>query len=288
LEEAKEILNQIQGSTANIPAATINLAHILTEMRQPRTAVAMYESVLKKHFESKDAYILQCISRAYYIIGKSEKDFEAMKMALLYIQKAARINPSDLSLFFDIALVKQQYAHILNDQAAENRPIEKLEKALAGLEVSRIMFQGLSEKSKDLKLGYDIKHATERFHYCKEVRRVTEKKIHEVQVLKNERERRLKEIKEVQEEFERAQIEEEERLRREEENRQEKIEDQRRELQKRMYEDNTRAQSMVVEESGKKSRKKGAESGDDDDQQPIAQKKRKLAKKAVISSDEDL
>lgn len=129
----------MQGSSTNlIPNATLNLAHVLTELRLPRQAVALYESVSKKHFQSRNPYVLQCVARAYYIIAKSEKDFDAIKSSLRYIQMATHIDPTDLSFYFDIALIKQQFAHILNDQPAENRPMELLEKAKSGLEVSKM------------------------------------------------------------------------------------------------------------------------------------------------------
>lgn len=60
-----------------------------------------------------------------------------MRNALNYIQKAARSNPKDLALFFDIALLKQQYAQVLNEQPIERRPLDLLKKTAAGLESSR-------------------------------------------------------------------------------------------------------------------------------------------------------
>lgn len=121
-----------------IPNATINLAHVMTELQLPRQAVALYESVSKKHFQSTDAYILQCIARAYYIIAKTEKDIDAINSSLRFISRATHINPSDMILHFDLALIKQQYAQILNDQSAESRPMELLERAKSGLQVSKV------------------------------------------------------------------------------------------------------------------------------------------------------
>jgi RNA polymerase-associated protein CTR9 len=121
-----------------VPNAALNLAHLLTELKEPRLAVTIYEFISRKHYQSRDAYVLQCISRAYYIIAKTEKDFDAIKSALRYIQMAARINPSDLALFFDIALIQQQYASIVTELDAADRPIELLMKAKTGLDASRL------------------------------------------------------------------------------------------------------------------------------------------------------
>lgn len=47
-------------------------------------------------------------------------------------------------------------------------------------------------------LGYDIKQAKDRADYCKDVKRVSDKKIHETEVLEKQRAERLQAIKEEQ------------------------------------------------------------------------------------------
>ena len=59
-----------------------------------------------------------------------------MKNALKYIQKAIHIRPFDKSLLFNLALILQQYATILNDQPLENRSVPALKSALLDLKLS--------------------------------------------------------------------------------------------------------------------------------------------------------
>ena len=54
----------------------------------------------------------------------------------------------------------------------------------------------MGEKKDDLSvLGYDTKHATERALYCKDVKRISDKKIHEAGVLERQNAERLEAIR---------------------------------------------------------------------------------------------
>ena len=60
-----------------------------------------------------------------------------MLLALKYIQRAIHTNPSELLLFYDLALIKQQYSQVLNESQAEKRPLDKLLNAVKFLETSQ-------------------------------------------------------------------------------------------------------------------------------------------------------
>ncbi|KAJ3223457.1 protein required for normal CLN1 and CLN2 G1 cyclin expression, partial [Clydaea vesicula] len=290
--EAKEIFSTLRGVTLDIPAATVNLGHIFIELGQARDAVNLYEHASKKYYENKDSYVLHCISRAYYIIAKSERDEESMKKSLRYIQLAARINPSDLSLFYDIALIKQQYAHVLNDQTIDKRPLLKLLKAAEGLETSRKLFAGLSEIPPSSYLGYDVNHARERGNYCKDVKRATDKKIHETEVLERMNKERMEALIEEQKKLEEQKKKIEELKREEEERKQNEIEMKRRELKQKMQEEHERMsmyeREMEKEEREKKPKKKEKRLGgsDEDSDNATDRKKRKLSKKIIDDEDD--
>ncbi|KAJ3191335.1 protein required for normal CLN1 and CLN2 G1 cyclin expression [Irineochytrium annulatum] len=191
LPEAREVLSQVQESSSNMPFISISLAHVLVELMQPKLAITL---VLKRVYENKSSYIWQCLARAYYIIAKSEKDPEAMLRSLQCIQRALRIEPGRFALHFDAALVKQQYAQVLNEQPIEKRSLAMLKKAVLGLEASRRMFSALGEAAVPSP-GYDLKQAKERATYCKDVLRMSDKKIHETEVLEKQRQERLEMIK---------------------------------------------------------------------------------------------
>jgi RNA polymerase-associated protein CTR9 len=289
---AKEMFEQIHSAGGGNVNAALNLAHLLTELKEPRLAVTLYESISRKYFQNRDAYVLQCISRAYYIIARVGKDFDAIQMSLKYIQMAVRVKPSDMGYWFDVALVKQQYASILNEQVAEKRGIELLEKAKAGLEVSRRVFEALGEGEG---VGYSVKQAQERAYFCTEVMRKCESKIVVTKTLEKERGLRMEEVREAQvAEDERERAEEKGKVQKERE-RQEGIEAQRRELAMRIQEGNDDMGRVEEERGGgvKKRKKKEkvekeavVESSDDERDGGV--KKTKLSKKYVVSSDEDL
>jgi TPP-dependent pyruvate/acetoin dehydrogenase alpha subunit len=84
-----------------------------------------------------------------------------------------------------------------------------MRKALGGLDTSRRIFAALGEQTNVSLPGYDLKHAKERAAYCKDVIRVSEKRIHETDVLEKQRNERLEAIKEakVKAEAEKAEAE---------------------------------------------------------------------------------
>lgn len=118
-----------------------------------------------------------------------------MKRAFRYIQLAFHADPADKSILFNLALIQQQSTTVLNDQSLENRSLVALRQSLENLQTSAKNFQFLGEQKQDAFFGYDIKRAQERSVYCSSVRKVTEKKIHETEVLQRQREERLAEIK---------------------------------------------------------------------------------------------
>ncbi|KAJ3299975.1 protein required for normal CLN1 and CLN2 G1 cyclin expression [Borealophlyctis nickersoniae] len=272
--QASSIFNSVFESAGYVPNAAINLAHAFVEQQQPKNAIALYERVLKRGYDDRDGVVLLSLARAYYIVAKTEKNVDAMKSALQYVQKAARVRPGDLSVFYNVALVKQQYAQIQNDLPMERRLLTELKKAMIGLEASERLFSGL--ESMEGALGYDKTHARERAKYCKDVKRISEKKIHETEILEMQREKKIAEM----EERKRLKEEETERqarlLREEEERREAEIARRQEEMRARITEETERFRAKEEEERLKKEKRKEKhkrtnddfiENGDDDDKQ---------------------
>nr|KAJ3106522.1 protein required for normal CLN1 and CLN2 G1 cyclin expression [Phlyctochytrium planicorne] len=305
LNPAREVLSQIQECATNIPMTAVNLAHVLVELGQFKSAITLYEKVLKRFYENRNALIFQCLSRAYYIVAKSSKDPAAMLKSLDYIQRAVHIEPSKMALWYDLALVKQQYAQVLNEQPSDKRSLTLLHKAMKGLEVSRKTFTFLSENVDERKRGYDVKHAKERASYCKDVTRISEKKIHETDILERQKEERLRAIRDDQMRLAKEKEEKERAYREEEERKRSEIEKKRRELMQKMQIENEKSREMdQAEEPPKKSSKRAkddfisdnernSDSGapDEGERKPKRSKSgkpRQLKRKRVVgSSDED-
>ncbi|KAJ3215841.1 protein required for normal CLN1 and CLN2 G1 cyclin expression [Dinochytrium kinnereticum] len=305
LSQAREVLSQIQEGATNMPTISLNLAHILVELGQTKAAVTLYEKVLKRFYENRSSHIFQCLSRAYYIVAKSTKDPSAMLKSLEYIQKAVKLEPSKSALWFDLALVKQQYAQVLNDQPIDKRSLSLLQKAMNGLEISRKfdpIFTSLAERADGQHYGYDIKHARERASYCKDVSRMSEKKIHETGVLEKQKEERLKAIKEDQMKLALEKDEKDRMLREAEERNRAEIEKKRRELMQRVQSDNEKLREQEHLDEQKKSSKRikddivsdgeGHSDGNDGEEKKTKRQKpskpRQPKRKRVMgSSDED-
>lgn len=86
-QDACTVFNQIQEMAPGDSNFTLLAAHTLVENGQINLAIGLYETVLKKTAFKNDATVLPAISRAYYILAKTSKDMDAMKLALSYIQK---------------------------------------------------------------------------------------------------------------------------------------------------------------------------------------------------------
>ncbi|KAJ3237868.1 protein required for normal CLN1 and CLN2 G1 cyclin expression [Chytriomyces hyalinus] len=268
-DHARDVFTQVLEGVANMPSISINLAHVLVELGQAKLAINHYERALKKTHE-QNYYILQCLARVHYIMAKTDKDPAAMLRSLNCIQRAIHADPTKWALYYDLALIKQQYAQIMNDQPTEKRSVDMLKEALDGLHASKRIFTGLADR-KDIAqgtptsvIGYDIKQAKERASYCKDVQRSTEKRIHESTVLERERTARLKAIRDAQlahetAEIERARVANEKAALQRDEN-----ERKRREIMARMQEENRRIRQQAEleeEEEAKKPLKRKKQDG---------------------------
>ena len=179
-----------------------------------------------------------------------------MRNAKKLIQRAIHASPADKSLYFNLALIEQQLAQVLNDQSSENRSLDALKAVLQDIEVSSRFFKFLAAAAPDPSLKYDVARAKERAAFCNTVRKVSEKKIHEAEVLQRQREERLREIREMKREAEMEKLrkeKEEEELARQKEA---EVEAKRKEIQAQNQEMN---EKMRIE----KSRKHAHDSSDD-------------------------
>jgi flagellar biosynthesis GTPase FlhF len=200
--------------------------------------------------------VLSALSRAYYILAKTSKDVETMKLALGFIQRAIFSNPGDKTLYYNLALIEQQIAQILNDQSLENRSVEQLKAGLNRLDLSEKLFKFLSLEPIEKKMVYDVKRAAERALYCKGVKKVSEKKIHETEVLLRQREERLEEIKEKMRKDELKRNAEQELKDQIEQEKNEEIERKRKDLNRIVQEENEKNRKRSDEEEEGKRRKK--------------------------------
>ena len=77
------------------------------------------------------------MAKAQYCLAKQEKSPEKMQQALAMAQRAFRLNPSDKTAMYDIVLIQQSYAQLVTDRAPNQRTVEDIHHAMAGLGVAK-------------------------------------------------------------------------------------------------------------------------------------------------------
>ncbi|KAI9093773.1 hypothetical protein DFS34DRAFT_630286 [Phlyctochytrium arcticum] len=294
VNEAYNVFTQIEQATGSLPCVSMNLAHsfLTLDEKDARVAIPLYEKAIRKGY-AQDPYALQALARAYYILARERKDDASMQTSLRIVEKAARLNPQDASIFFNLALVKQHMAVVLNDQPIERRDLGAMHRAMDGIDAAEKIFTALSARTPDSRPNYNITHATHRKTYCKDVRKLSEKKIHETSTLERQREERKERIREEQrareEEKQRKEAEEKERKRKHEE----ELAARRAEIQARLQEDMARVRQMEANEKEDENRKRkgrkreaaaalSEEEGDDNEE-----KRRRPKKKSSSRKDRD-
>ncbi|KAJ3154530.1 hypothetical protein HDU86_004659 [Geranomyces michiganensis] len=235
LADAKVVFNQVEQATGNNPSVVLNLAHTVLSLEEKDAIVAipLYEKAIKKGY-GNDPYAWAALARAYYILGRVRKDDLAMKEALRCVQKAIRLNPSDAAMIFNLAVVKLQIAGVLNDQSIEKRVVKTMEAAKDGIATAERLLTALAARTPESRPNYTVEHAVQRRDYCKEVRKLCEKKIHETTTLERQREERKEMILQQQKDREDAKRRKEEAENALKEEREAQIAKQREEDQKRV------------------------------------------------------
>ncbi|EGE05317.1 RNA polymerase II transcription elongation factor Ctr9, partial [Trichophyton equinum CBS 127.97] len=87
----------------------LNLGHVFAELRQFTKSIENYEISLSKD-RARDAQILACLGRVWFLKGKQEQNLTAMKTALEYAERARSAAPDQIHLEFNIAFVQNEIA----------------------------------------------------------------------------------------------------------------------------------------------------------------------------------
>jgi hypothetical protein len=128
LEESKSVRGEQE-----LVDATLNLAHVLTELGQPAAAVSLYESViaLKRQHQvradspGKFVSLLLYLCRARYLLAALSGDWTVLDPAIETVKEAAALLPNDLPILFNKALLLLQRAAIIRNKASNNADVEE-------------------------------------------------------------------------------------------------------------------------------------------------------------------
>ncbi|KAG0229417.1 protein required for normal CLN1 and CLN2 G1 cyclin expression [Actinomortierella wolfii] len=229
-QEAKEMFNTLREAASHIPAVGLNLALVCAELGQYQEAVRLYQTTSKRSFNNQDENVLLSMAKAQYCEAKQDKDPQKMMQALSTAQKAYRLNPSDKTPLYDIALIQQSYAQIISDRAQNERSVADIQAAIKGLGVAKNILKALIAVPKEEHVYYERDIATQREKHGDSLLTILQRKLKDQEVFEAERERAMEETRKKRE-AERLRREEEERRKQaEKEEEERKIAEARRQL----------------------------------------------------------
>lgn len=137
---ALEEVKHVRGEQSLIDA-TLNLAHVLTELGQPAAAVSLYDSVIalkhnriRNESPGKLVSLLLYLCRARYLLAPISGDWTVIDPAIETIKEATTLLPNDLPILFNKALLLQKRAAVIMANADNNTDIEEGKRNIAEAE----------------------------------------------------------------------------------------------------------------------------------------------------------
>lgn len=245
----------------------LNLGHVYAELRQFTRSIEHYETALSKD-RARDAQILACLGRVWWLKGKQERSLAAMKTALDYANRALAVAPEQVHLQFNVAFVQNQIALLVSSLPETQRTSQEVQQAAEGLEKAIETFERLAQvKNPPYPRGSLEQRANMgRNTITKQLERAlqSQKEYEEKNALKLQqaREAREAEMRRREEEVRKAQEIEQERKRKIAEERQRMVEETQRIAQQRAEEERAReaAEFTTDEETGERQKRKKRQS----------------------------
>ncbi|KAK2855649.1 hypothetical protein FQN49_004983 [Arthroderma sp. PD_2] len=128
---AVQIFSKIR-DTLRDSSVYLNLGHVFAELRQFTKSIENYEISLSKD-RARDAQILACLGRVWFLKGKQEQNLVAMKTALEYAERARSVAPEQIHLEFNIAFVQNEIALLAISLPEAQKTSGEVEEAMNGL-----------------------------------------------------------------------------------------------------------------------------------------------------------
>ncbi|GAD97942.1 RNA polymerase II transcription elongation factor (Ctr9), putative [Paecilomyces variotii No. 5] len=248
--------------TLKDPSVYLNLGHVYAELRQFSRSIEHYELALSKD-RARDAQILACLGRVWFLKGKQEKSISAMKAALDYAQRAREVAPEQIHLEFNVAFVQNQIALLAYGLPETQRTLQDVQDASAGLDEAIETFDRIAKAKNPpyprgaLEQRANMGRNTIRKQLERALQRQKEYEEKNAAKLQQAREAREAEIRRREEEVRKAREAEEERKKKIAEERQRMVEEASRLAQQRAEEERAREEAELTtdEETGTKTKR---------------------------------
>lgn len=149
LQEAERVFEMLKHNAPNLQWARINHAHTLEEIGVEQTlgdpekqkqlfqaAITEYETAFRVQPSTKTLQSLHGASRAYYILGRADKNLEQLAKALEYAEEALRQSPNNKDLMYDVAQIKLFYGFSVEQRAKDQRTVEDVERGIEYMKIA--------------------------------------------------------------------------------------------------------------------------------------------------------
>ncbi|KAF8939465.1 protein required for normal CLN1 and CLN2 G1 cyclin expression [Dissophora ornata] len=277
--EAREMFLQLREAASAIPTIWLNLALVSADMGQYRNAVLLYASVSKKFFNNEDENVILSMAKAQYCLAKQEKSPEKMLQALTMAQRAFRLNPSDKTALYDIALIQQSYAHLVSERVADQRTVEDIKHAMAGLGAAKAILKSLIAVPAKEHVYYEREIAAQREKHGDSLLTILQRKLKDQEVFEADKQKIMDETRKKRE-VEKAKKDEEERIRQEKQEEEERdISERRRALDQGAKETQKELDEMNRERAERKRMAASDDDASDGDLDAAAEREAKKQKK---------
>ncbi|RMZ83644.1 hypothetical protein DV738_g1059, partial [Chaetothyriales sp. CBS 135597] len=135
--DAVQILTRLRETVRDISVYT-NLGHVMTELGQYQRGIENYEIALSRDplgdGHGQNPLLLACLSRAWLLKGRAEKNIVSLSRSLEYMKRALDTQPESPHLKFNVAFIQFQIAQHINTTDQAKRTVTDINDALAGLD----------------------------------------------------------------------------------------------------------------------------------------------------------
>ncbi|CAM9716511.1 unnamed protein product [Chrysoparadoxa australica] len=168
LEQAKDVFARVREVSAEVLGDVwVNLAHVYLAQNKRSEAIRLYQNCLKKFHGGRDSSLHLFLAHAYFDAGR-------YRDCMVTLHKALHVNPSDLQLWYNLALTQETFAVMVlqKEQNGEQRTLSEVQNAIADLEEAAKLFKWLMDCQQDgskgasRRLPYNAEKAKKHANFC--------------------------------------------------------------------------------------------------------------------------
>ncbi|KAL8290248.1 hypothetical protein RQP46_003187 [Phenoliferia psychrophenolica] len=122
----------------------VNIGHCHFMRDEWERAIESYETASKRFFKGKNVNVILYLARSWYHKANKDQNYSDLRNALREAQAALLLQPTDLAIIFNIAIIQQKGIEILFELPPPRRTLAEITLALADCEESQKLFERLA------------------------------------------------------------------------------------------------------------------------------------------------